>query len=81
MHLLLHRKSMVSQTVDTLLKGIRDGVWREHLPGEHALCAPLQINLTTVRAALAKLARPGRDTLAQRKSLEQLATSLKRDKR
>ncbi len=59
MHSLPQRKLLPGQTADILLKGIRDGVWREHLPGEHALCAQLQISRTTLRPALAKLAKEG----------------------
>jgi LacI family transcriptional regulator len=59
MHAVPHRESLVSQTVEILLKSIDQGRWLEHLPGEHALCAEMQISRETLRRALAKLTDDG----------------------
>ncbi len=53
------RQSLVSQTADILRDEIRQGTWREVLPGERVLCATLQVSRNTLRAALAQLKRDG----------------------
>lgn len=59
MNALPQRTSMVSQTAEILRTGIREGRWSGHLPGEHALCAQLQISRATLRAAIARLTEEG----------------------
>lgn len=53
------RQSLVSQTAAILREEIRQGNWRDWLPGERALCEALQVSRNTLRAALAQLKRDG----------------------
>jgi len=53
------RLSLVAETARALRQSIREGVWKEHLPGERELCARLQISRPTLRAALDELQREG----------------------
>lgn len=53
------RLSLVAQTVATLCKGIEDGHWHGHLPGERALCEHLQVSRRTLKSALDELKRKG----------------------
>jgi DNA-binding LacI/PurR family transcriptional regulator len=53
------RQSLVSQTATILREEIRQGQWREWLPGERALCEALQVSRNTLRAAVAQLKREG----------------------
>lgn len=53
------RQSLVSQTAEILRGEIRQGTWRELLPGERALCETLQVSRNTLRSALAQLNRDG----------------------
>ncbi len=53
------RHSLASQTAECLRDGIRQGLWREQLPGERELCAQLQVSRRTLRAGLAELERAG----------------------
>lgn len=52
-------QSLVSQTAAILREGIRQGQWREWLPGERALGEILQVSRNTLRGALAQLKREG----------------------
>lgn len=53
------RLSLVAQTVAALCKGIEDGHWRNHLPGERTLCEHLQVSRRTLKPALDELQRKG----------------------
>jgi len=53
------RLSLVAETARALRESIRDGVWKEYLPGERELCSRLQISRPTLRAALDELQREG----------------------
>ncbi len=53
------RLSLAAQAVAILRDDIRSGAWSRWLPGEHQLCARLQISRVTLRAALAQLQREG----------------------
>jgi DNA-binding LacI/PurR family transcriptional regulator len=55
--LLPQRQSLVAQTVAILRASLRDGVWKDFLPGEIELCERLQISRVTLRAALDQLQR------------------------
>lgn len=57
--LLPKRLSLVAQTVSALCKGIEDGHWHGHLPGERALCESLQVSRRTLKSALDELQRKG----------------------
>lgn len=59
MNSLPQRQSLVSQTAELLREEIRQGTWREVLPGERVLCATLQVSRNTLRAALVQLKRDG----------------------
>lgn len=58
-HVLPKRLSLVTQTVQSLREGVRQGHWKKFLPGERDLCAQLQISRRTLRAALDELQRTG----------------------
>ena len=51
------RISLVAQTLETLRAGILSGHWSHELPGEHRLCADLQVGRSTLRGALQELER------------------------
>lgn len=51
------RNSLASQMADILRQGIRQGRWRERLPGERSLCEKYQISRNTLRTALGQLQR------------------------
>ena len=53
------RQSLVSQTAAILCEEIRQGSWRDWLPGERTLCEALQVSRNTLRAALTALKRDG----------------------
>jgi len=55
--LLPQRHSLVAQTVAILRANLREGVWKDFLPGELELCERLQISRVTLRAALDQLQR------------------------
>ena len=55
-----HKTSLVSQTAAILREEILSGAWEKWLPGEHELCAELQVSRVTLRAALDQLRREGR---------------------
>jgi len=52
-------QSLVSQTAAILRDGIRQGQWRDWLPGERALGESLQVSRNTLRGALAQLKQEG----------------------
>jgi DNA-binding LacI/PurR family transcriptional regulator len=51
------RHSLASQMADILRDGIRQGAWRDRLPGERTLCEKYQISRNTLRTALGQLQR------------------------
>lgn len=53
------RISLVAQTVAVLREDLRSGLWSRGVPGEHDLCAHLQVSRVTLRAALSQLQREG----------------------
>lgn len=53
------RQSLIVQTAETIRHGIREGVWREHLPGERQLAARLTVSRPTLRLALDVLQKEG----------------------
>lgn len=53
------RASLVTEVVKVLRREIEEGVWRDFLPGEHALSARLQVSRPTLRTALNVLRREG----------------------
>lgn len=59
MEFIPRRQSLVSQTAIILLNQIRQGVWRDSLPGERNLCEAMQVSRNTLRAALLQLKRDG----------------------
>lgn len=63
----LKRKSLITQATDSLRQHIRDGVWREKLPGERQLCEVLMISRPTLRSALDQLEKEGIISVSQGK--------------
>lgn len=59
MHPIPQRSTLVHQVRDILRDGIRNGLWREYLPGELELSRKLQVSRMTLRAALETLTREG----------------------
>jgi DNA-binding LacI/PurR family transcriptional regulator len=59
MHLAPHRLSLAQQTAETLREALRNGLWREHLPGERELSRQLNVSRPTLRLALDQLSREG----------------------
>lgn len=57
--LIPQRLSLVSQTLDVLRDALRQGVWRERMPGERELSRQLNVSRPTLRSALAQLQREG----------------------
>jgi len=53
------KSSLVAQAAAILKERIHSGEWHRWLPGEHELCAELQIARMTLRGALAQLERSG----------------------
>lgn len=53
------RQSLIVQTAEAIRQGIREGLWREHLPGERQLAARLSVSRPTLRLALDVLRREG----------------------
>ncbi len=53
------KSSLVAQAAAILKERIQSGEWHRWLPGEHELCAELQIARMTLRGALAQLERSG----------------------
>jgi len=53
------KASLVAQAAAILKERIQSGEWHKWLPGEHELCAELQIARMTLRGALAQLERTG----------------------
>ena len=53
------RVSLVAQTATILREEIQSGAWPRLLPGEHELCARMNVSRITLRAALDKLQREG----------------------
>ncbi|MCF6313589.1 MAG: substrate-binding domain-containing protein [Verrucomicrobiales bacterium] len=53
------RCSLVAETVQSLLDGIRRGIWKQVLPGERELSEQLQVSRRTLRVALADVQRMG----------------------
>ncbi|MEY2878553.1 MAG: hypothetical protein RLZZ15_933, partial [Verrucomicrobiota bacterium] len=58
-HPLPQRTTLVSQTVSHLHRGLREARWAGRLPSQRELCDELIVSRTTLRAALAELARRG----------------------
>lgn len=55
----LLRPSLVGETLSELRRRIEDGVFRDQLPGERALCEELGVSRPTLRLALQELQREG----------------------
>ena len=55
----LERPSLVNQITRHLRDELQSGAWSARLPGEHTLCASLNVSRVTVRAALKKLEAEG----------------------
>jgi DNA-binding GntR family transcriptional regulator len=53
------RISLVAHTASVLKDEIHSGRWWRQLPGEHGLCALLQVGQVTLRSALSQLQREG----------------------
>ncbi len=77
--------SLLNQTVNVLRRGIEEGEWEAHLPGERILCRQLQVSRPTLRLALEILGREqlilvqhGRKTLILKKQLAQVRKTSKR---
>jgi len=67
------KSSLVAQAAAILKERIQSGEWHRWLPGEHKLCAELQIARMTLRGALAQLERSGLVRARQGKRREILA--------
>ena len=59
MSLTPQKVSLITQTQDVLVKGMRSGRWHHVLPGERVLSEELRVSRWTLRAALAELGRQG----------------------
>jgi len=59
------RSSVIDQAAGALREAIRQGEWRETLPGGHQLARQLGVSRPTVQAALARLAAEGRIEIRQ----------------
>ena len=46
------RQSLIAQAAEAIRQGIREGLWRDHLPGERQLPARLTVSRPTLRLAL-----------------------------
>ena len=53
------RVSLVAQTTTILRDSLQAGIWKDFLPGEHALCARFQVSRPTIRSALLQLEHEG----------------------
>jgi len=73
MNRLPQKASLAAQTATILKERIASGEWHKLLPGEHALCAELQIARMTLRRALAQLERTGLLRVRQGKRREIVA--------
>jgi len=73
MNRLPQKASLAAQTATILKERIESGEWHKLLPGEHALCAELQIARMTLRRALAQLERTGLLRVRQGKPREIVA--------
>ncbi|HYF37435.1 MAG TPA: substrate-binding domain-containing protein [Prosthecobacter sp.] len=69
------RTSLVMQVAELLRRGIDEGEWVTHLPGEVELSQQLQISRATLRAALQILTREGRlrSSQGRRRTIVKLA--------
>jgi DNA-binding LacI/PurR family transcriptional regulator len=65
--LLPQRNSLVTQTVQCLIRAIEGGHWRDFLPGERELAAWLQVSRLTLRSALESLEKGGMVATAERR--------------
>ncbi|MEO7599126.1 MAG: GntR family transcriptional regulator, partial [Opitutus sp.] len=59
MHRIPQRVSLIVQTHDVIVDGIRSGRWKGQLPGERKLGHDLQVSRWTLRGALSMLSREG----------------------